>query len=124
MPRKNGEERDYPTAAQALEDDDAREERKARGEQVKAEAHAEVGAGEARSPKELHPTLPADLRPGLPPVRPTGRLKAGDPEAPPVIEQNQALLDQVQDPYNERRPKEVPTVNVTDSYGNVVSMPV
>lgn len=123
MPRKNSEETEYPTAAEAMEDDAAREEREKRGEEVKQEALAEVGA-EPQTPKELNPTTPNELRPGLPPVRSGGRLKAGDPNAPPTIEGNQALLDAVQDPYNERRPRPVSMVNATDSYGNVVEIPV
>lgn len=114
-------EKEYPSAMEALENDEAREKRAARGGEVEAQAVEEAGA---QNPKEIDQPLPMEIRPGLPPIRPAGRLRVGDEGAPPIVEENQSLLDAVQDPYNERRTKAVPMVNTVDSYGNIVQMPV
>lgn len=121
MPRRDRDEEEVPSAVEAMEDDQAREERAEHGEAVQAEALAVAGAS---TPAEVDTGIPFELRPGQVERPRPDQVRPGDKGAPKTVEQDPVLLNKVQDPYNERKLQTVPMVNALDSYGNIVEMPV
>jgi hypothetical protein len=116
---------EVPGAMEAMTDEGAAEARQGHAEAVERAAVAATGAPPApRFPAEApSPAIPDERRPGLGPVRlPAVNAGVGDDVKP--IEDDDATLRLVQDPYGDRDPKAVAMIPVKDSYGNVVTMPV